>query len=379
VILDDVIRSTPSVNVGDHFTTSVIAVADYGFGNFKFLVTNALTPVDAGLPREQTDAQGYRELAVATFNVENLDPLDPPSKFAALAGLIVNNLRAPDLLAIEEVQDNTGPAPDPSTNAALTWQMLIQAIRDAGGPTYDYRQIDPVFNQDGGEPGGNIRQGFLFRTDRGLEFVDRPGGTAVNATHDNASRKGAQLTFSPGRIDPTNTAFNSSRKPLAGEFRWNGKTFFAIANHFNSKGGDDPLFGRFQPPVRSSEVQRHQQAAIVNAFVDELLAADKHARIVVLGDINDFEFSETVDTLKGGVLVNLMDTLPKAERYSYVFDGNSQVLDQILVSARLFKSVESYDSVHVNAEFATRSSDHDPQVARLRFGQGTDDEEGDED
>ena len=58
---------------------------------------------------------------------------------------------------------------------------------------------------------------------------------------------------------------------------------------------------------------------------------------------------------------------------------NSQVLDQILVSARLFKSLESYDSVHVNAEFASRSSDHDPQVARLRFGQGTDDEEGDED
>ena len=35
---------------------------------------------------------------------------------------------------------------------------------------------------------------------------------------------------------------------------------FAIANHFNSKGGDQPLFGRFQPPVRSSEVQRHRQA-----------------------------------------------------------------------------------------------------------------------
>jgi predicted extracellular nuclease len=160
-----------------------------------------------------------------------------------------------------------------------------------------------------------------------------------------------------------------------GEFRWRGKTFFAIANHFNSKGGDDPLLGRYQPPQRVSETQRHQQAAIVNAFVDELLAADKQARIVVLGDLNDFEFSDTLTILKGGVLVNLMETLPAAERYSYVFEGNSQVLDQILVSPRLFKNFEAYDSVHVNAEFADQDSDHDPQVARLRFGQGVEDEQ----
>ena len=50
---------------------------------------------------------------------------------------------------------------------------------------------------------------------------------------------------------------------------------FVIANHFNSKGGDHPLFGRFQPPIRSSEVQRHAQAQVVNDFVDDILAADR--------------------------------------------------------------------------------------------------------
>ena len=124
-----------------------------------------------------TEAQRKNELAVATFNVENLDPTDSPAKFAALARLMVHNLRSPDLFAIEEVQDNTGPAPDPSTDASVTWQP-DRGDRGQGGPTYDYRQINPLFNQDGGEPGGNIRQGFLFRTDRGLSFVDRPGGTA---------------------------------------------------------------------------------------------------------------------------------------------------------------------------------------------------------
>jgi len=49
-----------------------------------------------------------------------------------------------------------------------------------------------------------------------------------------------------------------------------------------------------------------------------------------------------------------------------VFEGNSQVLDQILVSGNLLNnfSVE-YDPVHVNSEFADQASDHDPQVVRL--------------
>jgi hypothetical protein len=100
--------------------------------------------------------------------------------------------------------------------------------------------------------------------------------------------------------------------------------------------------------------------------VDELVAADPQANVIVLGDINDFEFSQTVELLEGGVLTTLMDTLPPAERYSYVFEGNSQVLDQILVSNPLLRSFPvDYDPVHVNAEFADQASDHDPQVARL--------------
>jgi uncharacterized protein len=63
-----------------------------------------------------------------------------------------------------------------------------------------------------------------------------------------------------------------------------------------------------------------------------------------------------------------MDTLPKAERYSYVFEGNSQVLDQILVSDNLLGSFPiAYDVAHVNSEFADQTSDHEPQVARMRL------------
>ena len=363
---DIVFGATPEVNVGDTFTSSAEGVLDYNFGNFELLLISALARVDGGLAREVADEPKKHDLTVATFNVENLDPTDGPAKFAELAELIVENLRAPMIVALEEVQDDNGPANDTTTDATLTYRTLIGAIEAAGGPTYDFRQIDPVDDQDGGQPGGNIRVGFLFRTDvEKLEFVDRPGGTPTTTNAVVETGKGAQLLYSPGRIDPGNPAFDDSRKPLAGEFLYRDRRVILIANHFNSKGGDQPLFGRFQPPARPSEAQRHQQAQIVNDFVDQLLAADSKANVVVLGDLNDFEFSTTIDLLEGGVLTTLIETLPNPERYTYVFQGNSQALDHILVSRELAKHKPRYDVVHVNAEFALQASDHDPQVAQL--------------
>jgi len=365
IILDDTLVATPVVNVGDGFTTPVVGVMDYSFGNFKLNLTAPLARVDGGLQREATRAPRDQELVVGTYNVENLDPGDGGA-FGRHADLIVHHLRSPDLLAIEEVQDNDGATDSAVTDASVTWGLLIDAIVAAGGPAYQYRQIDPVDDQDGGEPGGNIRVGFLFRTDRGLSFVDRPGGTSTTATTVLTHPAGPRLSFSPGRVAPQDPAFLDTRKSLAGEFRMHGKPVFVVANHFSSKSDDDPLFGRWQPPIRASEPARHGQAQAINDFVDQLVAADPQAKVIVLGDINDFEFSQTVELLEGGVLTTLMDTLAKAERYSYVFEGNSQVLDQILVSNPLLRSFPvDYDPVHVNAEFANQASDHDPQVARI--------------
>ncbi|GAA0956303.1 endonuclease/exonuclease/phosphatase family protein [Virgisporangium aurantiacum] len=369
VILDDNITRMPAADTGDFLPGPVDAVVDYSFGNFKFNVLAAPTVVDRGPVREVTRQQRPGELAVATYNVENLDPGDPVEKFDRLAAGIVTSLASPDLLALEEVQDNNGATDNGVVAADQTYATLIAAITRAGGPTYQFRQIDPGNKTDGGEPGGNIRVGFLFRTDRGLSFVDRPGGgtdTAVGVERTGFFR--AALTASPGRIDPTNPAFAASRKPLAGEFRFNGKPLFVVANHFNSKGGDQPLFGRFQPPTRSSEVQRHAQATIVKSFIDDIRGINPLANVIVLGDVNDFEFSETVDILTHDLFMwDLPRLLPPAERYTYVFDGNSQVLDHILISLPLLLRGFDHDVVHTNAEYADQASDHDPQVVRLRL------------
>ena len=381
----------PLANVGDTLPGDVTGPLDYSFSNFKLEVTSVPTLASGGLQREVTRPASRHELAVGTFNVENLSPQDPQTKFDRLAGQIVHNLSAPDVLALEEIQDNTGPTDDGTVASDQTVAQLVAAIQAAGGPAYQGRWIDPVDKTDGGQPGGNIRSVLLFRTDRGLSFVDRPGGDATTPVQVVGHGNRTTLSASPGRIDPTNAAWEDSRKPLVGEFRYHGKSLFVIANHFASKGGDDPLFGRWQQPTRFSEGQRHEQAQVVRTFVDQLMAADDDARVVVLGDLNDFEFSQTADILVGSgrtALLDLPRTLAPQERYTYVYEGNSQVLDHILLSPELAGSEShggghaygydlgehrghrarfDYDVVHTNSEFHDQDSDHEPQVVRLDF------------
>jgi predicted extracellular nuclease len=356
----------PAANVGDELTGTTAGPLDYNqFGGYTLVAGHLGTLEKGGLERETTRKQSRGELAVATYNVENLDPGD--ATFDAHASAIVNNLQSPDVVSLEEIQDNNGATDDGTVAADQTVNKLIDAIVAAGGPKYDWRSIDPVNDKDGGEPGGNIRQVFLFNPER-VSFTDRAGGdstTAVGVTKVNGK---AQLTASPGRVDPANAAWTTSRKPLAGEFVFRGKTVFVIANHLNSKGGDQGLTAQYQPPTRSSEIQRHAQAIAVNSFVNEILKTQKNADVITLGDINDFEFSDTTKILEGdGELWSAIKSLPKSERYTYDYQGNSQVLDQILVSPSIRRGCDfEYDSVHINSEFSDQISDHDPQVLRFK-------------
>ncbi|MEU9193614.1 endonuclease/exonuclease/phosphatase family protein [Streptomyces hundungensis] len=355
----------PTANVGDTLTGTTEGPLDFNqFGGYTITARTLGTVKDNGLKREITRKQRTGELAVATYNVENLDPSDPQSKFDALAQGVVTNLASPDVVALEEIQDNNGAKNDGTVDASATVKKFTDAIVAAGGPAYQWRSIDPENNKDGGEPGGNIRQGFLFNPAR-VSFTDRPGGDYKTAVAVTGTKGHPALTASPGRIDPANPAWQDSRKPLAGEFVFEGRTVFVIANHFASKGGDEGLLSQHQPVPRSSETKRLQQAQAVNAFVKQLLAVDKHADVLALGDINDFDFSGTTKALEdGGALRSAYRTLPKKERYSYVYQGNTQVLDQILTSPAVRGF--DYDSVHINAEFANQTSDHDPQVIRFR-------------
>lgn len=106
--------------------------------------------------------------------------------------------------------------------------------------------------------------------------------------------------------------------------------------------------------------------------MQRILSIDRRADVVVLGDLNDFQFSPAMNALRTGtadgtgpsILTDLISTLPVDQRYTYVFNGVSQVLDHILVTSGA--GPVEYQVVHVNAEYTDQASDHDPQLVRLR-------------
>jgi hypothetical protein len=357
--------AAPVANVGDKLVGKTVGPLGYSeFGGYEIEATTVGALKSGGIQPVVAKAQTAKQLAVATYNVENLAATDPASKFAALGRGVVTNLASPDIVAVEEVQDNDGETDDGVVAADQTLTKLTDAIVAAGGPRYQWRQIDPVNDADGGAPGGNIRQIFLFNPAR-VSFVDIPGGdstTPVSVVNDHGV---PQLSASPGRIDPNNLpAWQFSRKPLVGEFLFQGQFVFVVANHFVAKLGDQPDEGRFQPPARTSESQRDLQAQEVSNFVRGIQKIDKTANVVVVGDLNDYQFSQTAKFLTAkGSLTDLIDTLPANQQYTYDFDGQSEVLDHIMVDPTITRF--QYQVVHINAEFANQTSDHDPQVVRL--------------
>ncbi|NCR89120.1 MAG: hypothetical protein GPJ05_07580 [Microcystis aeruginosa G13-10] len=341
----------PRVDVGD-LLGNLTGVVDYAFGDYRVLVTEPVTATSGGLQREVTNLIGTADkLTIASYNVENLNPtVSNPGgleRFGVLANQILNNLRSPDIIGLQEIQDNNGPIDDGTVAADLTYQALINAIKAAGGPTYQFLNINPVNNRDGGAPGTNIRVGYLYNPSR-VSFVE---GSLRRITD-------------PIATPDNDGAFTNSRKPLVATFTFNGQEVTVINNHLTSRRGGNSLFGNVQPPNIGSAEVRANQATVINSEVNAILADDPNANVVVLGDLNGFDFEEFQQILSGGVLTNLSQTLDVRDRATFNFQGNSQALDHVLVTNNLADDAQ-YDIVHVNVDFVDQPADHEPVVASV--------------
>jgi len=338
----------PNAVMGDNLG-DVTGVVSYFGGNYEVLPT-AIGSAGAGapLPRETTALDGdANHITVASYNVENLDPTDPQAKFDRLGQDIATNLGSPDVVALVEVQDADGAGGGADLSGQATANKLIAAIQAAGGPTYVYVEVIPS-GSVGGEPGGNIRQGYLYNPER-VQYV---AGSAHLVT-DN---------------DPANgDAYNGSRKPLAADFTFNGETITLVAVHNTSRLGSEQLFGEHQPATNAGDQRRIDQTSPIKDYVEGLVAANPAAKVVVMGDFNAFQFETTLTQLEsGGALTNLTNLLPQAERYSYVFEGNAQQIDHMLASPELLSGAQ-FDLVHLNTgqPSSVQATDHDAALARL--------------
>ncbi len=336
----------PAHTQGD-VLSNVTGIMNYAFSNYEVLVTEAVTVTqDLALPsRETTTLVGDADhLTIASFNVENLDTSDGATKFNLLANEVRYALGAPDIIGLQEIQDADGAGNGSNLSGQVTAQALIDAIVAAGGPTYTYVEVAPTTaNSTGGEPGGNIRNGYLYNDAR----VDYIEGSAVTVG---------------------GSAYVGTRSPLAADFRFNGQTVTAINVHFTSRGGSDAAFGDTQPADQAGDGARTAQNVQLRTYVDGLLAADPALNIAIMGDFNGYYYETGQQALTaGGVLTNLYTLLPEEERYSYLFEGNVQAFDNIIVTGGLANGAQ-FDVVHYNAEqpdSAGRATDHDQVVGRF--------------
>ncbi len=347
----------PVLAVGDRIG-DITGVMDYAYGAFQVspVAPVLITARSRWRPEATTLAKGSARLTIATYNVLNLsaDSSDDRQR-AHLASQIVRALRAPDILALQEIQDASGERDDGVVDARPTLRELAASVIAAGGPSYAYLDVPPVDKRPGGAPGGNIRNAFLYDSAR-VKLV---------------SHRSLARPILAASAAPAPAAFAESRDPLEAVFQFSGRRITVINNHLTSRYGSTPVFGAVQPWIQAGEAEREAQVRSLHAYVKGLVDADSGAQVVVLGDMNTFELSDDLSAILPGVpplLTNLISRVPEPERYSYNFEGNSQTLDHIFVTRNL-AAAAAVDVVHLNVDFPSErpASDHDPVIAGFRW------------
>jgi predicted extracellular nuclease len=375
----------PAVAVGAALG-DITGVVGYDFGNYE---VNATETFDVEPPPLEPEMTGLgstpRRATVASYNVLNLSAVpEDDNQRRTIAAHIVKNLRRPDVVALQEIQDDNGDvddpgnedceaAPDGVVDASKTLRALADAIREAGGPRYAFFDVAPEEGTSGGVPCGNIRNAFLYNPRR-VRLIDFASLTP-------------EVLSALGASNPT--AFDDTRNPLAAAFAFRGRPFVVINNHLTSRSGSTPIFGGPQPFVQAGEDAREAQAQALHEVVRLLLALNDEASVIVLGDLNTFEWTDDLTEIlprgeAGGdpLLFNLVDSIKAGaddrdaagaggdEAYTFIFEGNSQVLDHFFVSEALREDAQ-FDVVHINVDFPsvddTVGSDHDPIIARLEL------------
>ncbi|MBX7100236.1 MAG: hypothetical protein K1X89_21145 [Myxococcaceae bacterium] len=293
----------------------------------------------ASLNGENKDVKIEDVNKVAQRNQHNVDDDVGSGQLERMCQRIIENMGTPDIVAMQEIQDNDGGEISEEVDANLTWDAIVDQIVALGGPRYKWVDRPPENNKEGGMPGGNIRTGFLYNPDR--------------VTLDEASVYRL--------ADP---AFDGSRKPLVATFGFTHGgvtekvTLASVHNKSKRSGGE------------AAEAARDAQGTAINRWAMEHAPKGANEHIGVFGDRNAYTDEQSVKNEEvGGALTMLSRQLPETERYSTQFGGSSGELDHAAVKTSVPVAI---DLVHVNADFDERfrSGDHDPTCTAWDFRRG---------
>ena len=333
----------PDVARGDE-VEGLIGPLTYHFERFKIVYQDSAAMLvhpaleEASYIPPDIPAGGF---IIATFNVENYfdshdhtgnaaepkpSPVELTLKQAKLASTIGVALDCPAFLGLQEVE-----------NAELL-NRLAERLRDRCGFRY---QISHVDSPDA----------------RGAEtaLLSNPEHFIVSRVQ---LRQGC-TDLDTGIVDPEALCLSGqqplfSRPPLQVEGLIDGQRLTFLINHFKSKRGG----------VEETAPRRLAQAEYLRLMVEEIQSADPDSKIVVLGDFNDYDGSELMSTLLGEqALVDALQSVPADRRYSYIFDGVSQLIDWIVVSRPLVDYVVGADILHTNADYPFSMAEHGDEAS----------------
>jgi predicted extracellular nuclease len=389
----------PVIVVDAHSRVSgLTGVLDYGFGAYTLLP-------DPDSPRQVTPGPGPRavpareqeEITVASYNMLRLyDDVDDPGSDVVLstdafftrlfnAGrTICSYLGAPDILAVVEVENLN------------VLNRLAQAINQSGVMGCERWPEYKAYLQPGNDP-GNINVGFLVRGDN-VPVVNLPRVQVQEVV---------QLGKATVQTNPDgSTSLLNDRPPLllravVNESGGASYPVTVVVNHLRSLNGVNstaPGPNGWSTEGARVRAKRAAQARFLAEQIQARQVANPAEHLVVLGDFNAFEFNDGYADVMGIItgreaaasevlnhvaspvtspLTNLTLSLPPEDRYSYVFEGNAQALDHVLVNQALLDAVPRARIEHarINADFGLDTfgelaspvggSDHDPVVLFL--------------
>jgi len=321
----------PNLKVGDA-VAGLTGPLTYNFEQFKMVVQEPerleVTAVPfPPLPQPLIPADD--QFSVATFNVENYfdtvddtrssaEPKPSPEELASkqekLAYALSETLACPTLVGIQEVE-----------NKPLL-ETLAEMAAEGCGFTYTVTHLESA-------DGRGIDVALLSDPNR-VEIGDYQLRQTCAPFETGIFDKSVDCRAGD---DPL-----FSRPPLQVNLTLDGEPYTVIVNHFKSKRGGEA----------ETAPRRLLQAQHINALVDEILAQDAQAKIIVMGDFNDYELSPAMLAMTdNGRLTNILLAIPDEERYSFVFAGISQLIDGILVSPALADEVTQVQIMHVNADY----------------------------
>jgi hypothetical protein len=355
-------RDLPDAGAGDRLLgREVTGVLAYQFERYVLLVDASSPPVVLEDAPDATDPEapiGPEEFAVCSFNAENLfDAVDDgdgdmgdwaPADAAAYdlslekrAAAIREDLQRCTVIGLQEVEGK---------------DAVWQALADEAGDGFRYDYYESADERD-------ITNGILYDAARVTLRRSEPSQACTPTDY------GVNPVWSVGARSRPNPCPQGSyplfdRPPYVADLTVRSARgdrsldLTVIVNHFKSKLGDEAV----------NRVQREAQAR----HVASLLTGEN---AVALGDLNDPLGAETLEPFAG--FVNLFEAhLPRADRYTYVYNGQSAVYDHFIMTAGLDRTFKSGGPVHINADFpdprqpdraSRRSSDHDPVFVRFGF------------